>query len=67
MDFMKMQKAYEGKRYGLSKARLLRLKAILQGYVDRNEIAGGVVLVQRGASKPMPSPSGGRTGRDTSL
>lgn len=46
-----MQKAYKGKRSGLSKARLLRLKATLQGYVDRNEIAGGVVLVQRGGEE----------------
>ncbi len=46
-----MQKPDEGKRRGLSKARLHRLKTILQGYVDRNEIAGGVVLVQRGSEE----------------
>jgi CubicO group peptidase (beta-lactamase class C family) len=53
-----MQKTHGGERSGLSLSRLRRLKTILQGYVERNEIAGLVAMVQRGGEEAYVEPVG---------
>ena len=43
-----MHKTYEARRGRFSLSRLQRLKTTLEGYIERNELAGAVVLVHQG-------------------
>jgi len=48
---------------GFAPDRLKRITSAYQGYIDRGELPGAVMVIARTASSPMPRRSATRTAR----